>query len=83
MQSPVDMEWRRSRYIKATNTIPGSEFEFGAAVSLNGFGTTLAVSAPIEPVASGGIGADPDSDDPSDDANQNADAPGAGALYLY
>ena len=83
LQSPVDMEWRRSRYIKATNTIPGSEFEFGAAVSLNGFGTTLAVSAPIEPVASGGIGADPDSDDPSDDANQNADAPGAGALYLY
>ena len=83
LQSPADMEWHRSRYIKATNTIPGSEFEFGAAVSLNDIGTTLAVSAPLEPVSSGGIGADPDRDDPSDDANQNADAPGAGAVYLY
>ena len=83
LQSPADMEWRRSRYIKATNTIPGSEFEFGAAVSLNDTGTTLAVSAPLEPVASGGIGADPDGNDPSDEANQNTDAPGAGAVYLY
>ncbi|MDG2156397.1 MAG: hypothetical protein P8M26_10675 [Gammaproteobacteria bacterium] len=83
LQSPVDLEWRRSRYIKAPNTMPGSEFEFGAAVSLSGFGTSMAVSAPSEPVASGGIGADPDRDDPSDAANQNADAPGAGAVYLY
>jgi hypothetical protein len=41
------------------------------------------VSAPFEPVASGGIGADPGRDDPSDDVNQNADAPGAGSVYLY
>ena len=75
-------DWSRSRYVKASNS--GPNFEFGSAVDLTDTGTSLAVAAPGEPVASGGVGPDPDGDDPSDPANQNIDAPGgAGAAYIY
>jgi|GEM_PF-2268115 len=75
------MTWSRTRYIKASNS--GLDFEFGSVVDLTDIGTSLAVGAPGESVSNGGVGPDPDRDDPSDAVNQNTAAPGAGAVYLY
>jgi trimeric autotransporter adhesin len=63
--------WTQQAYVKASNT--GAIDGFGTAVSLSADGRTLAVGAVGEDSAALGIG-----------GNQNdGNAPGAGAVYLY
>ncbi|NNF67546.1 MAG: hypothetical protein HKM98_08560, partial [Gammaproteobacteria bacterium] len=62
--------WTQQAYVKASNT---GQDQFGAAVSLNGDGNTLAVGAALEDSAAIGI-----------NGNQNDNtAANAGAVYVY
>ncbi|MEM9456146.1 MAG: FG-GAP repeat protein [Myxococcota bacterium] len=62
--------WAQRSYVKASNT--GAD-QFGTSLALDGSGDTLAVGAWREDSGAVGIGGDQDNDD----------APGAGAVYLY
>lgn len=69
---------RQTAYIKSPNTGFGDEFGgggtlLGNAVALSADGATLAIGAPYESSASGGIGGDP----------EDESVYGAGAVYVY
>ena len=64
-------EWAQLKYVKAPNT--DREDSFGASLSLDASGDTLAVGAPGEDSESTGIG----------DTQTNNEAESSGAAYLY
>jgi len=64
-----DGNWEQQAYVKASNTSEGYLFGWSVAIS----GDTLVVGSMLEPSAATGIDGDQD----------NTDAPGAGAVYVF
>lgn len=67
----VGTTWSQTAYLKASNTQRGDNF--GSSVSISGNGKVVAVGAPYEDSASGGVNADP----------SNNDAGESGAVYIF
>ncbi len=67
----VGTTWSQTAYLKASNTQSGDQF--GSAVSISGNGKTVAVGAPFEDSALGGVNAD----------QSNNGAVNSGAAYIF